>query len=101
VLRLLVQGRTDGEIGQELYVSRKTASVHVTNIEGKLGASSRVGIVTEAIRKGIVTSLFETDEDARREPASNGVLSRRRSSPCRRGANWRGSNDSQSSDATI
>jgi DNA-binding CsgD family transcriptional regulator len=80
VLGLLVQGRTDGEIGQELYISRKTASVHVTNIKGKLGARSRVGIVTEAIRKGIVTSLFETDEDARREPAPNGVLSRRRSS---------------------
>ena len=41
VLALLAQGRTNGEIGAELYISTKTASVHVTHILDKLGVSSR------------------------------------------------------------
>lgn len=59
VLDLLVQGQTDEEIGAELFISRKTASVHVANIKGKLGANSRVGIVTGAIRLGLAPSLVE------------------------------------------
>ena len=53
VLALLAQGRSDGEIADELYISPKTASVHVANIKGKLGASSRVETVTRAIRLGL------------------------------------------------
>ena len=41
VLALLAQGRTNGEIGAALYISTKTASVHVTHILDKLGVSSR------------------------------------------------------------
>jgi DNA-binding CsgD family transcriptional regulator len=41
VLRLLVAGRSNKEIAAALYISPKTASVHVSNILGKLGASSR------------------------------------------------------------
>jgi DNA-binding CsgD family transcriptional regulator/tetratricopeptide (TPR) repeat protein len=41
VLRLLVAGRSNGEIGAELFISRKTASVHVSNILRKLGVSNR------------------------------------------------------------
>jgi DNA-binding CsgD family transcriptional regulator len=41
VLRLLAAGYTNAEIGKELYISRKTASVHVSNILRKLGVSSR------------------------------------------------------------
>jgi DNA-binding CsgD family transcriptional regulator len=42
VLDLLARGRTNGEIATELYISTKTASVHVSNILRKLGVSSRV-----------------------------------------------------------
>jgi predicted ATPase/DNA-binding CsgD family transcriptional regulator len=42
VLALVADGRSDGEIADTLYISKKTASVHVASIKGKLGASSRV-----------------------------------------------------------
>ena len=54
VLDLLAAGRPDGEIASELFISRKTVSVHVANIKGKLGAESRVEIVTNAIGLGLV-----------------------------------------------
>jgi DNA-binding NarL/FixJ family response regulator len=41
VLSLLVAGRSNKEIAAALFISPKTASVHVSNILGKLGASSR------------------------------------------------------------
>jgi Bacterial regulatory proteins, luxR family len=37
VVRLLAAGRTNAQIGAELYISPKTASVHVTSILRKLG----------------------------------------------------------------
>jgi DNA-binding NarL/FixJ family response regulator len=42
VLELVAAGRTNRQIGDELYVSEKTASVHVSNILRKLGVTSRV-----------------------------------------------------------
>jgi DNA-binding CsgD family transcriptional regulator len=41
VLDLLTAGRSNREIAAELFISPKTASVHVSNILGKLGAASR------------------------------------------------------------
>ena len=41
VLRLLVERRSNREIGQELFISPKTASVHVTNLLRKLEVSNR------------------------------------------------------------
>jgi len=41
VLRLVAAGRSNKEIAAELFISPKTASVHVSNILGKLGAASR------------------------------------------------------------
>jgi DNA-binding CsgD family transcriptional regulator len=54
VLRLLAAGRSDREIGAELFISGKTASVHVSNILRKLGVSSRVQAATLAERGGIL-----------------------------------------------
>ncbi len=54
VLVLLVEGHSDGEIGERLFISKKTVSVHVTRIKGKLGARSRVEIATDAARQGLV-----------------------------------------------
>ncbi len=42
VLDLLARGRTNGQIARELYISTKTASVHVSNILRKLGVSNRL-----------------------------------------------------------
>ena len=41
VLRLVAAGHTNRQIAEELYISPKTASVHVSNILAKLGVASR------------------------------------------------------------
>jgi predicted ATPase/DNA-binding CsgD family transcriptional regulator len=57
VVALVADGRSDGEIAAELFISKKTASAHVAHIKNKLGAGSRVEIAVAAIRLGIVDSL--------------------------------------------
>ena len=42
MLRLLALGRTNRQIADELYISDKTASVHVTHLLRKLGVATRV-----------------------------------------------------------
>ncbi len=54
VLRLLAAGRTNPQIGAELYISTSTASVHVSNILRKLGVSSRVQAAAVAERAGLL-----------------------------------------------
>ncbi|MGK5170830.1 helix-turn-helix transcriptional regulator [Geodermatophilus sp. CPCC 205761] len=54
VLRLLAQGRTNRQIGAELYISEKTASVHVSNILAKLGAGGRTEAVALAASRGLL-----------------------------------------------
>jgi DNA-binding CsgD family transcriptional regulator len=54
VLRLVGIGRTNAQIGAELYMSPKTASVHVTSILRKLGVSSRVQAAALAERAGLL-----------------------------------------------
>ena len=41
VLALVAAGRSNRDIANQLFISPKTASVHVSNILGKLGAASR------------------------------------------------------------
>ena len=52
VLRLVIDGYSNGQIGQALFISRKTASVHVSNILRKLGVSSRLQAATIARKSG-------------------------------------------------
>ena len=54
VLRLMVDGRSNPEIAEALYISRRTAAAHVSNILRKMDASSRVEAVSEAHRRGVV-----------------------------------------------
>ncbi|MEU7402272.1 MULTISPECIES: helix-turn-helix transcriptional regulator [Streptomyces] len=54
VLRLLALGRSNRQIGEELFISAKTASVHVSNILAKLDAASRTEAVAVAHRRGLV-----------------------------------------------
>ena len=42
MLRLVADGKTNSEIARDLFISTKTASVHVSHILAKLGVSSRV-----------------------------------------------------------
>jgi DNA-binding NarL/FixJ family response regulator len=53
VLRLLAAGRTNREIAAELYISTKTASVHVSNILRKVGATTRGEAAAIAHREGL------------------------------------------------
>ncbi len=54
VLRLVADGLTNRAIGQRLFISEKTASVHVSNILAKLGASGRAEAVAIAGRRGLL-----------------------------------------------
>ncbi len=53
VLALLADGKTNRQIGSVLYMSPKTASVHVTHILEKLGVQTRVQAAAAAVRLGI------------------------------------------------
>jgi DNA-binding NarL/FixJ family response regulator len=53
VLSLLTRGMSNREIGTELFITPKTASVHVSNILGKLGAASRTEAAAIAYREGV------------------------------------------------
>ncbi|MGC0329363.1 ATP/maltotriose-dependent transcriptional regulator MalT [Streptomyces sp. SAI-170] len=53
VLRLVAAGRTNRQIAEELFISPKTASVHVSNILAKLGVSGRGEAAALAHRLGL------------------------------------------------
>lgn len=57
VLALLALGRSNGQIGKELFISTKTASVHVSNILRKLGVKNRVEAAAFAIQRAPATSI--------------------------------------------
>lgn len=54
ILALVAEGRSNGEIGKQLFIATKTVSVHVSNILGKLGASSRTEAAAVARRRGLL-----------------------------------------------
>jgi DNA-binding CsgD family transcriptional regulator len=54
ILALVAQGRSNGEIGRQLFISTKTVSVHVSNILGKLGAAGRTEAAAIARRDGLL-----------------------------------------------
>ncbi len=53
ILALLAAGLTNREIGERLFISPKTAGVHVSNILGKLGVTGRVQAASVAHRLGL------------------------------------------------
>ena len=56
MLRLVAAGQSNREIAADLFISPKTASVHVSNILAKLGAASR----SEAAAKAHALRLFDS-----------------------------------------
>ncbi|MCB8967292.1 MAG: response regulator transcription factor [Ardenticatenaceae bacterium] len=54
VLRLIVAGHSNREIGLTLTISEGTVKAHVNNLLGKLGVTDRTQAVTEALRRGLV-----------------------------------------------
>jgi DNA-binding NarL/FixJ family response regulator len=54
VLALVAEGLSNRQIGERLFISTKTVSVHVSNLLAKLGASGRAEAVTVAHRRGLL-----------------------------------------------
>jgi DNA-binding NarL/FixJ family response regulator/tetratricopeptide (TPR) repeat protein len=53
VLELVVAGMSNGEIADRLFITRKTAAVHVTHILDKLGVANRVSAAMIGARVGL------------------------------------------------
>lgn len=54
VLALIAHGKSNPEIAQELVVSIRTVTTHVSNIFSKINAANRAEAATYAIRHGLV-----------------------------------------------
>jgi DNA-binding NarL/FixJ family response regulator len=55
VLGLVAAGRTNRQIAEDLFITEKTAGVHVSNILGKLGVERRTEAAAVAHRQGLIT----------------------------------------------
>ncbi|MBA2247941.1 MAG: tetratricopeptide repeat protein, partial [Chloroflexia bacterium] len=55
VLALVAAGKTDRDIGEELFISTRTVQSHVANLLTKLEVSTRSAAVARALRSGIIT----------------------------------------------
>ena len=54
MLRLIVAGNSNAEIGAALFITEATVKAHVNSILGKLDVSDRTQAVTTAIRRGLL-----------------------------------------------
>ncbi|HEX7738296.1 MAG TPA: response regulator transcription factor, partial [Marmoricola sp.] len=54
ILALVAEGRTNGQIAKQLFISTKTVSVHVSNILAKLNAAGRTEAAAIARRDGLL-----------------------------------------------
>ena len=58
ITALIGQGNTNGEIANELILSKRTVESHVSNILSKLGLASRGQIMRWAIENGLTQTLI-------------------------------------------
>ena len=54
VLQRVAAGRSNPEIADELFISPRTVTTHLTNIYAKLGVESRAEAVALALRTGLI-----------------------------------------------
>ena len=54
VLRLVAKGLTNRQVGEQLFISAKTVSVHMSNVLAKLGVSGRAEAVAVAHQRGLI-----------------------------------------------
>ncbi len=54
VAALIAEGLTNGQLAERLFISPKTAAVHVSNILTKLGLSGRAEVAAWSVRHGLV-----------------------------------------------
>jgi two-component system NarL family response regulator len=54
VLRLIVAGKSNKEIGAALFISEATVKTHINNMLSKLGVTDRTQAATTALQRGIV-----------------------------------------------
>jgi DNA-binding NarL/FixJ family response regulator len=52
VIALLVDGLSNQEIADQLFITRRTATTHIANIMNKVGLSSRTAVAALAVREG-------------------------------------------------
>jgi two-component system, NarL family, response regulator len=65
VLRLMVVGKSNKEIGSSLDVTEGTVKVHVNHILAKLGVTGRVEAIMVAIQRGFVHLMENRPDSAR------------------------------------
>jgi predicted transcriptional regulator len=52
--RLVAKGLTNRQVGERLFISAKTVSVHMSNVLAKLGVSGRAEAVSVAHQRGLI-----------------------------------------------
>ena len=54
VLKQIVAGKSNKEIGAVLFISEATVKTHINSLLGKLGVTDRTQAATTALQRGIV-----------------------------------------------
>jgi DNA-binding CsgD family transcriptional regulator len=67
VVELLAEGLTNAELAARLFISPKTAAVHVSNILAKLGMASRSEVAAFAVREGLAAATAPAERGVRTE----------------------------------
>jgi len=62
VLQLICSGKTDREIGEDLFISVNTVGNHVRNILAKTDTANRTEAAGYANQHGLVTPIYEKDD---------------------------------------
>jgi len=54
ILKLIAEGFSNKEIGEKLFISHRTVDTHRTNLMKKLNASNIAGLISYAIKSGLI-----------------------------------------------